>query len=300
MSFSRCAEIAGHSAGIYSLAFDGEFIYSGSADKYIARWNPETGRQDKFAIRCEHPVYAIELIQNNSVLIAGLNTGDIHVIDVRKREEIKFIKQHQSAIFCILFNPHTAQWYSADADGNLAVWSAETVDLLAFFPMNCGKIRRMAINKSGNHLAIACQDGNIRILDTATFNEMNSFYAHQDGATAVSFDDQHPKVLWSGGKDAILRVWDLSTNKMKKELPAHNYVIYEILDVKDSPYMITASRDKTMKVWNKEDYSFVQKIDSKTAGHRHSVNALIPLWKQKWASSSDDKRLMIWKENGLH
>ena len=43
MRFSKLKEISGHAAGIYSLAFDGEFLYSASADQYIARWNLATG-----------------------------------------------------------------------------------------------------------------------------------------------------------------------------------------------------------------------------------------------------------------
>jgi len=300
MAFHRFAEISGHSAGVYSLAFDGLYIYSASADRYIARWNPLTGTQDKFAVQCDYPVYSIELIRSGSILLAGLNSGDIHVIDLIKREEIKFIKQHRSAVFCLTYNSITDQWYSSDSDGNLAVWSADTFELLAFFPLNCGKIRRIAVNGDGTQLALACQDGIIRLFDTTYFNEITSFTAHENGVTSISFDSNFSDRLWSGGKDAMLKIWKVTTNELIKEIPAHNYVIYDFLEIPSQHIMITASRDKTMKIWDKKELNFVQRIDNKTGGHRHSVNALVSLDDGKWASASDDKRIMIWGETDFN
>jgi hypothetical protein len=53
MNFRKLKEISGHAAGIYSLDFDGNFIYSASADKFVARWKLNVGIQDKFSIQFE-------------------------------------------------------------------------------------------------------------------------------------------------------------------------------------------------------------------------------------------------------
>jgi WD40 repeat protein len=296
MPIHRLAEITGHNAGVYGLAYDGTFIYSASADRYITRWNPTTGTQDNFAIAFDHPVYTICLVNDNQFLIAGLNTGDIHIFDLEKRMEIRCFKQHPSAIFSIIENPSTGQWYSADADGNLAVWSTHTHELLAFFPFNCGKIRRLALNNTGDLLALACQDGAFRILDTHFFNEVTKIPAHTDGTTAILFDPHMPSRIWTGGKDAMIRIWDWEKGQLINEIPAHNFVVYDLVTNQTGSIVISASRDKTLKVWDTETMSFLQRVDHKLAGHRHSVNVIIPLDTHKWVSASDDKRILIWSE----
>ncbi|NDE11194.1 MAG: hypothetical protein EBZ95_11615 [Chitinophagia bacterium] len=49
--FKKSKDISGHSAAVYSIAFDGIYIYSASGDRYVTRWNLQTGIQDKFAIQ---------------------------------------------------------------------------------------------------------------------------------------------------------------------------------------------------------------------------------------------------------
>lgn len=296
MTFRKCKELSGHTAGIYSLAFDQTFLYSGSADKFVARWDLERGVQDKFSIRFESPVYSVCLIQDLNHLVVGLANGDLHIFDLSERKEIKFFQQHKTAIFALAFNPDLGHLYAADADGNLSVWDAGKNELLLLLPLDCGKIRRIAVAPSGKYIALACQDGSFRVFDTLAYNELSTVNAHQHGTTALLFDPNNETVLYTGGKDAWLRSWDWQYAKLLKEVPAHNYVIYDIISQNNGQTLVTASRDKTIKVWNKEQLSFLQRIDQKAGGHRHSVNTLICLSGDSFVSASDDKRMILFEK----
>jgi WD40 repeat protein len=296
MIFRKRKEISGHSAGIYSLAFDQTYLYSASADKFVARWDLERGVQDKFAIRFESPVYTLCLFSNDEKLALGLANGDLHFFDLSNRTEIKFYQQHRSAIFTLAANSVTNQLYAGDADGNFSVWDQSTNELLLFLPLNCGKIRRIAVDVSGKYIGLACQDGTFRIFDTGTFNEVSTVNAHKEGTTAVLFDPNDVSVIYSGGKDAWLRKWSWRTGELLKEVPAHNYVIYDIIALNEGNTLVTASRDKTLKVWNKEHLSFLQRLDQKAGAHRHSVNCLFKLSEEMFVSASDDKRMILFEK----
>lgn len=295
MIFRKRKELSGHSSGIYSLAFDQTYLYSGSADKFVARWDLELGVQDKFAIRFESPVYSICLFGNDQKLAVGLANGDLHFFDLASRQEIKFYQQHRSALFALSENPQKGHLYAADADGNLSVWDCTTNDLLILLPLDCGKIRRIAVSASGQFIALACQDGTFRVFDTDTFNELATVNAHKDGTTALLFDSEDENILYTGGKDAWLRSWSWSRGELLKEVPAHNYVIYDIISLNNGRTLVTASRDKTLKIWNKDHLSFLQRLDLKTGAHRHSVNCLIRLSDDSFASASDDKRMILFE-----
>jgi WD40 repeat protein len=293
MKFEKEQSFLGHSSSVYTLDSDAQYIYSGSADCFVTRWELASGKQDKFAIKFEFAVYSLRLINQQQQLLVGLASGDLHIFDLTTRKELKFYQQHKEAIFCIQYNEKLNQFYAADAVGNVSVWDAVSFDLLGYFPLDCGKIRRIAVDSTGENLAIACQDGTIRIIDSVTFNELISLVAHENGVGAVAFSPIDSSILYSGGKDALLKKWDLKLNQVELEIPAHNYMIYDLQFIGE--YLLSSSRDKTIKCWNSNDLSIVQRLDFKSKGHKHSVNALLPLSTDSFVSCSDDRQVISWK-----
>jgi WD40 repeat protein len=293
MHVNKVLELNGHSAAVYSLAYDNSFIYSASADHFVARWDVINGTQDKFSVKADAPVYSLATISDCKRLVMGLSNGAIHVIDFEAKKEIRNIQQHPSAVFYIVENTFKKHVYSCDASGNLAVWDAQSFDLLIFIPLDAGKIRRIAISPDGNSIAICCQDGKIKILDTTFFNEINAFQSHESGTNTACYISK--KYLLSGGKDAMLRLWDLEANILLREIPAHNYAIYDLVYCQDLNKIISCSRDKTIKIWNAENLSISSRIDRKLGGHFHSVNAICQMDKTHFATCSDDKRIIVWK-----
>ncbi len=161
--------------------------------------------------------------------------------------------------------------------------------------MDCGKIRRIDVSKDGSSFSLAGQDGFIRVFETEFFNEISTFYAHKEGATAVLFHPKNADYIFSGGKDAFLKCWNWKTGTLLTEIPAHNFVIYDIISINDGNQLITGSRDKTIKVWNMDTLSFSQRLDLKEAGHRNSVNCILKLTENTFVSGSDDKRIIFWE-----
>ena len=291
-TFTKNRALTGHSGAIYSLAFDNEFIYSASADKYVTRWNLELGTQDKFAIKFSNSPYSICLFSDNSKLAVGLDNGNLHFFDLNERKELKFYIQHKTGIFSLLENPEKQHLYSTDADGNLAIWNSTNFELQLFLPFDCGKIRRMCLDETGSNLFLACQDGCIRILETEFFNQIGEFFTHENGVTSLAYHTEN-KQLITGGKDAILRIWNVETMQQIKAIPAHNFVIYDILFLNPREF-ITVSRDKSIKIWSFEKLSVSQKIEFKNGGHIHSVNKIQQLNPTTFATCSDDKKIIVW------
>ena len=101
--------------------------------------------------------------------------------------------------------------------------------------------------------------------------------------------------LYTGGKDAHLRCWNWKSGEEKITVPAHNYVIYDLILLDEGNVLVSASRDKTIKVWSAEDLRFQQRLDLKEKGHRHSVNSLVKLSESSFVSGSDDKKIIVWE-----
>lgn len=279
---------SGHNGAIYDIAFNDQFIYSAAADKFVARWNIATGEQDAFAIRFEQTPYAIELFAKGKFLAVGLANGDLHFFNLQDRVEVKFYQQHKDAIFSIV--QFDKQLAVADASGNLSIWNTESLELIIYLPFDCGKIRKMQFAEGGKYLYFVSQDGFIRKLDTTTFNLLQESFIAKEGLTSILVEENQIIV---GAKDARLYYLDFDFN-IQRNIPAHNYVIYDILKLNDNNYL-TASRDKSIKVWNESFSNVLQKIELKHKGHRHSVNRLIKIDDNSFSSASDDGKIKLWK-----
>lgn len=295
---SKVREIVGHVASIYSIDGHKDLVYTASGDHFVARWNIESGLQDAFSIKAEKAVYALKLISSQTILAFGTNSGSIHVVDIEDKKEIRHFVQHKSAVFCIQENEFKNQVYSTDADGNLAVWKKDTWDLLLFIPLDCGKIRSIAVSSNGEQIYLACQDGNIRIFETNGFNEIANFFAHENGTNSLAIFPTNSNFLISGGKDGYLRVWNLIDLSVQIEIPAHNFAVYQILFINEGKTIVTSSRDKSIKIWNARDCSFIQKIERKHYGHSHAVNDLWKKDENHFVSVGDDKRIILWQLEG--
>ena len=286
--YSKHFQITGHQGPIYALSQDQDYIYSASADKFVARWHKNSGHQDQFAIRCTQAPFSLLVLSDVYQLLIGLSDGSLHVIDTQQKTEIKYLKAHQAAVFALAENRHLQQRYTADAEGNIFVWDVHW-NLLLQLPLACGKIRQIVVAADGSSIVLACGDGFFRILETTFFNEIQKVYAHQEGCTAVCLLPNGD--LLSAGKDAYVRRWT-SEGLKSKAFPAHLGTIYQILHLESGVY-VTASRDKTLKIWSAANDQIVCKIDLQMAGHRHSVNALLPI-ENGFISAGDDKRIICW------
>ncbi|HLW29244.1 MAG TPA: WD40 repeat domain-containing protein [Brumimicrobium sp.] len=283
--------ISGHSGAIYDVIFCNDFIFTSSADKFVVQWDVNTGEQTKFTVKLERSAYNIAFSPVSNLLAVGTNDGGIHVIDTEKREEIRLLTQHKSAVFSLSYCPIMEYFYSGDLDGVFCAWDAKTFDLLITLPYNCGKIREITISEDGKHVAICGQDGYIRILESSFFNLIQEYRAHKDGANCALFEGDY---LYTGGKDAHIKKWNWRTKELLINIPAHNYAVYDLEFIDDKRKMVSVSFDKSIKLWNAEDISIIERIEFKDRGHRHTVNRIAKISEQSFVTVGDDRKIKIW------
>jgi len=287
-----------HQAAVYALEQGptSETFFSAGSDRKVILWNIET---DEHKVVAQIPAMIVSLcyLPKQNYLLVGQTGGGIHVLDLSEKKEIKLLSAHKAYIFDIKYNKDTRQFYVASGDGSISIWNAENFELLHQVKLTEEKIRQLTFSTERNELAAGCGDGNVVLLNLSDY-KIKQTLENESGVNSLLYINFNQHLL-VGLKEAHLVEWDLMMYQKVNEFPAHNWAVYSLMQQQNSPYIISASRDKTIKVWDAATLKPLQRIQRPTSnGHTHSVNALLPLAESNYViSTGDDRRVKVWQLN---
>lgn len=118
---------------------------------------------------------------------------------------------------------------------------------------------------SGDNGEILCgaNDGDLYIYDRNLQRRTSRIDAHEDDVNAIRFADKSSQILYSGGDDGLINVWDrrmLQENNSQKVgcFAGHLDGITFIDSKEDSRYLLSNSKDQTIKIWDMRKFSSVE------------------------------------------
>lgn len=289
----------GHKGPIYTLSKgrNGKF-FSGSGDGRVVEWKGAGPDEGELIVTIPKAVFSLLLLSDERTLLIGNEAGGLHVIDLEKKLEIQLFEVHQKGIFGIV-DIGNGKIACTGGDGSLSIWNVTNntsapLKLYRQIPFGDEKLRQMVLSPNGEMLAMACGDGTIHVLDTDVFNELHTLDGHKNGATCVAYHPSKP-VLISGGKDGHLRFWHCGENyRALYVVPAHGGTLYSIAFNASGDQCATASRDKTIKLWDPGSFDPTGRLERTNGGHTHSVNDVLWLG-DTMITGSDDRTIRLWQ-----
>lgn len=286
----------GHRDCVYTLqtADESHLFFSGSGDGMVALWNLKEKSDGELIARLPHSVYSLHHRRDKKILVVGQNYSGIHLIDYQNKKEIASIQLTSAAIFDI--QSFETDLILATGDGMIHIVDLEKWIVKKKLASTEKSARAIAVNKISGEMAVGFSDYSIRVFDLPDYTLKYEFKAHDNSVFALSYSPDG-KFLFSGARDARLKVWDPSSNYHKaEEVVAHLYAINHITFSPDGKNFATCSMDKSIKIWNTEDLKLLKVIDKgRHAGHGTSVNKL--LWTSfngQLLSASDDRSISVW------
>ena len=288
-NFQALNKFNGHQGPVYSIYTQGNLLYSVSSDYSLKIWDI-LNQKIKKSFKLNALAYSIYVDQNNNILL-GLNNGNIQVI--KNDHSIKTIRTNEPiAFFSFSESQNENEIFVGSSNGKLFILNSKDYTIKSHINLNCGKIRKQFIRR--DLLYLACQNGFIYKINTSTKEIINFINQHENGVNSICLEANNENILYSGGKDALLKAFDISLNQTIKVIPAHNYAIYDIIQLNES-IIVSCSRDKTIKVWDKKTMTIISRLDFKSQGHNHSVNNIIKYKNDMFFSCSDDGTIILWK-----
>lgn len=288
--------LKGHTGCIYAMdqGLYTNTVFTGGSDNFIVQWDLKGLQGEKFAKAFPGHLYTICHIPEKKLLLAGTTDGNIHIMDLDQKNEIRILKHHKGPVYDIKYSLKTDCFYTAGGDGNLGVCSLNTLSLIKIISLSGQKLRNIDFNYISSEIAIAMGSCEIFILDLFTLRLKYGFVAHRLSANSVCFTPDG-KFLLSGGRDAHLNIWKTKDYTLLESIPAHNWAIYDIAFNQDGRLFATASRDKTIKIWDANTFRLLKRITKDSSmGHTHSVNKLLwSTFNNYLVSVGDDKEVTV-------
>ena len=296
VKISCLTTLKGHNAAVYALvAFqkENEFLSTGG-EGWVAQWSMEDLENGKLLAKTGSSNFALHYDNTDNILSIGDIYGDLHVAKLNENNEPRKISYHKKGVFGI--HRLENELLTLAGDGLLTKWNSQTLAKKESIQLTYNRIRGFAEAKKKGILLIGASDKNIYAIDRDTFQIQNVVEkAHLNSVFALALD-QEEKVILSGGRDAMLNIWKWEDEiKIHKSIPAHLFTINAIKYSPDYRLFATASRDKTIKIWDSKEFKLLKVIEAiRDKGHVNSVNDLLWLSKDRLISCSDDRTIKVW------
>lgn len=124
----------------------------------------------------------------------------------------------------------------------------------------------VTFSKDNREIFSATSDG-IFIYDREKQTRTVMIDAHQDDANGIAFSDSSGHVIYSTGDDGLCKVWDRRTLEENSPCPVgvfagHKDGITYVDSKEDGRYLITNSKDQSIKLWDIRKFSSSDAIDA--------------------------------------
>ncbi|OHX68449.1 WD40 repeat domain-containing protein [Flammeovirga pacifica] len=300
LEVEKLAQFGGHKDGLYSVVKTShpKLFYTAGADGYVVEWNIDTPEEGKMIAKVPNTVYSMEALEDRNQLVVGQNNEGIHLLDLNSGKELKSMKLTDQAVFAI--EKSKDQLFVGTGDGWVFVISIDEWNITAKVKVSDKSVRSIAVDHERQQFWVGASDHLIRGYAIENCMEIRELLGHENSvfSLTISRDNQF---LLSGSRDAHMRVWNLDGFvETQQDIVAHMYTINDISFNPSGNYFATCSKDKSIKVWRREDFRLLKVIDkARHAGHGTSVNRLLWLNENIIISVSDDHSASAWEIKGL-
>ncbi|KAL1497792.1 hypothetical protein ABEB36_008690 [Hypothenemus hampei] len=215
-----------------------------------------------FSVIQEGPVHALALNRdNNQVVIGGRNVFKVYQIEDDKFREVCNLRSLKH--LNLNFSCNDVAWslnddhYVATAatNGHVCVWNLTRLGR-AMQEQDYQDHKR-TVNKVNFHatepfkLISGSQDGTMRYFDVRVKNAVSVFYSNTESVRDVQFSPHNSYTFSAVSENGSVQIWDVrKPEKLQTQFTAHSGPVFACDWHPESTWLATASRDKTIKVWD--------------------------------------------------
>jgi WD40 repeat protein len=184
------------------------------------------------------------------------------------------------------FSPDGRQFALGYFDNTAELWDIKSLKRVKLFPAIKGddadRVWSLRFTPDGKKMISGSRDSGAFLWNLATtraprlfaYDDMSAMHPYlagvalsHDGATVVAGSSQHAISSGDTGRQRSIDVWNAASGKSRGHWLAHDYGVTVVTFSPDDRWIISASRDGTIKYWNAETHKCVATIVVSNDGH---------------------------------
>ncbi|HYG17398.1 MAG TPA: High-affnity carbon uptake protein Hat/HatR, partial [Ohtaekwangia sp.] len=234
---------------------DANQIYSGGSDGKIIRWTEHNfqWKSEVLVARDNYQYYTIAVSPDGNFLAAaGLFAGDetrnyVELYNLKDMKSPRKIEGYSFAIENLSFTPDNKGFYARDNSGHSIRFS--DLQTAREVIKSTVKINAIALNADGTVLAGAGENGSLFLWDIKNNYAPTEVKNMGDHLTTVTFAPEGRRLV-IGDNTGIVKIYDNQSGFVIRTLSGHTSAIEQITFNHAGTFMATASKDKTVRLWN--------------------------------------------------
>lgn len=281
----------GHSDRVAGVAVsaDGRLAASASEDHTAKVWEVGSGRVLNTLADHSDVVYSTSVDAEGRIVVSGSADETVKVWDAQSGRLLHTLVGHSDQINGVSVSADGRTVASASADQTLRVWEIETGNLLRTLEGHSAEVAGVALSADGQKAVSASADQTVKVWQTRrgrTFHALNRQASWAKGVAAGA----------SGGRVTTVAAQEVILPEPEAARPlwvtrGHFGRINGLAVSADGRCIVSASADKTLKVWDVEIGREMRPLE----GHWESVNGVAVSADGRIAvSASEDWTLKAW------
>ena len=245
-----------------AMSIDGKTAASSGREPVILVW--DLNRACCVRELCGHAdwVRSVDLTSDGRFAVSASWDQTVRLWNVEKGEMIRTFGERLKSVCCVAFSPSARTVAATTATGQVYLFDPVSGNVTAFWPAHNGAVNSLRFCRDGRFLVTGSDDGKVVLWDVAERGRFSQTIAELSAPVMAVGPSTILSYVAVASQDGLVRICSVGQRSAPsiRELQGHLAAVNSLLMTPDDRWIISGSKDKTIRIWNVEDVASVKTL----------------------------------------